>query len=60
MIAARILRPQTRPAITRWWHTTTLPEAFGVADADVDELDAARDWRGAQQGHIRDTAWPGD
>ena len=44
MIAARILAPQTKLATTRWWHTTTLAEDFGVADADEDELYAAMDW----------------
>ncbi|MEW6169570.1 MAG: transposase, partial [Pseudomonadota bacterium] len=31
MIAARILAPHTKLATTRWWHTTTLAEDFGVA-----------------------------
>ena len=35
MIAARILAPHTKLATTRWWHTTTLAEAFGVADASA-------------------------
>ena len=54
MIAARILRPQTKLATARWWHTTTLPEAFGVADADADELYAAMDWLAEQQQRIQD------
>src|SRR2546430_4126826 len=33
MVAARILAPHTKLATTRWWHTTTLAEDFGVADA---------------------------
>ena len=44
MVAARILAPQTKLATTRWWHTTTLAEEFGVADADEAELYAAMDW----------------
>lgn len=44
MVAARILAPQTKLATTRWWHTTTLAEQFGVADADEAELYAAMDW----------------
>lgn len=44
MVAARILAPDTKLATTRWWHTTTLAEDFGVADADEDELYAAMDW----------------
>ena len=41
MVAARILAPHTKLATTRWWHTTTLAEDFGVADADEDDLYAA-------------------
>lgn len=44
MVAARILSPQTKLATTRWWHTTTLPEEYGVSDADETDLYAAMDW----------------
>ena len=44
MVAARILAPHTKLATTRWWHTTTLAEDFGVADANEDDLYAAMDW----------------
>ena len=44
MLAARILAPHTKLATTRWWHSTTLAEEFGVADADEDDLYAAMDW----------------
>ena len=44
MVASRILAPHTKLATTRWWHTTTLAEDFGVADADEDDLYAAMDW----------------
>ena len=44
MVAARILEPDSKLATTRWWHTTTLPEDLGVADAGEDELYAAMDW----------------
>lgn len=44
MVASRILAPATKLATTRWWHTTTLAEEFGVADADEDDLYAAMDW----------------
>ena len=33
MVAARVLAPHTKLATTRWWHTTTLAEHFGVAQA---------------------------
>ena len=44
MVASRIVAPHTKLATTRWWHTTTLAEDFGVADADEDDLYAAMDW----------------
>ena len=44
LIAARVLAPHTKLATTRWWHTTTLAEEFGVAAADEDDLYAAMDW----------------
>lgn len=53
MIAARILAPHTKLATTRWWHTTTLAEDFGVADATEQDLYAAMDWLLAQQDAIQ-------
>jgi len=44
MIAARIIEPCTKLATTRWWHTSTLAQEFGVVDADEDDLYAAMDW----------------
>ena len=44
MVAARILEPHTKLATTRWWHTTTLADDFGVAEASEDALYAAMDW----------------
>ena len=44
MVASRIVAPHTKLATTRWWHTTTLAEDFGVADASEDDLYAATDW----------------
>ena len=44
MVAARILAPATKLATSRWWHTSTLAEQFGVSDADEDDLYAAMDW----------------
>jgi transposase len=52
MVMARIIEPTSKLATTRWWHTTTLPELFGVADADEDDLYAALDWLMTRQGHI--------
>ena len=44
MVASRIVSPHTKLATTRWWHTTTLAEDFGVADASEDDLYEAMDW----------------
>ena len=52
MVMARIIEPTSKLATTRWWHTTTLPELFGVADADEDDLYAALDWLITRQEHI--------
>src|SRR5450631_3072140 len=53
MVGARILAPHTKLATTRWWHTTTLAEEFGVVDADEDDLYAAMDWLVARQDAIQ-------
>src|ERR1700682_2148744 len=53
MIASRIVAPHTKLATTRWWHTTTLADDFGVADADEDDLYAAMDWLLARQDRIQ-------
>jgi hypothetical protein len=53
MVAARIVAPHTKLATTRWWHTTTLAEDFGVAEANEDDLYAAMDWLLARQDTIQ-------
>jgi transposase len=53
MVAARILCPDSKLATTRWWHTTTLAEAFGVEGADEDDLYAAMDWLLTRQDRIQ-------
>ncbi len=52
MVMARIIDPTSTLATTRWWHTTTLPDICGVADADEDDLYAALDWLITRQAHI--------
>lgn len=52
MVAARVLAPHTKLATTRWWHSTTLAEDFGVAGADADDLYRAMDWLLERQGAI--------
>jgi transposase len=44
MVAARVLKPQSKLATTRWWSSTTLPEMLGLGEADEDELYEAMDW----------------
>jgi len=53
MVVSRIVAPHTKLATTRWWHTTTLAEDFGVADASEDDLYAAMDWLLAHQRTIQ-------
>ena len=40
MVEQRFCKPLT----TRWWHSTTLAEEYGVSAADEDDLYAAMDW----------------
>lgn len=44
MVVSRLLEPDSKLATTRWWSITTLPELFGVGDADEDDLYKALDW----------------
>jgi len=52
MVTARILRPESKLATTRWWHTTTLATECGVADATEDDLYQAMDWLLKRQDRI--------
>jgi len=52
MVVARILEPESKLATTRWWHTTTLPDDLGVADATENDLYQAMDWLVERQGKI--------
>lgn len=53
MVAARILAPHTKLATTRWWHTTTLAEDFGVTQASENDCYAAMDWLLKRQDRIQ-------
>src|ERR1035438_9935657 len=44
LIIARVCRPASKLATTRWWADTTLAADLGVADASTDEVYAAMDW----------------
>jgi transposase len=52
MIVERLIRPCSKLATTRLWHTTTLAELLAVGDADEDELYGAMDWLLARQFRI--------
>jgi transposase len=52
MIAERLIHPCSKLATTRLWHTTTLAEELGVAEADEDDLYEAMDWLLARQDRI--------
>src|ERR1019366_7406570 len=44
LIIARVCRPASKLATTRWWTDTSLAADLGVADATTDEGYAAMDW----------------
>jgi Transposase DDE domain len=53
MVAARIIAPHPKLATTRWWHTSTLAEDFGVQEASENDLYAAMDWLLSRQEAIQ-------
>jgi hypothetical protein len=55
LLVARVLRPASKLATTRWWHDTTLAHDLGVADASTDEVYAAMDWLAGRQSAIERT-----
>jgi Transposase DDE domain len=55
LIIARVLRPASKLATTRWWTDTTLAHDLGVADATTDEVYAAMDWLVGRQPVIERT-----
>jgi hypothetical protein len=52
LIIARVCRPASKLATTRWWTDTTLATDLGVADATTDEVYAAMDWLAGRQDAI--------
>lgn len=52
MITSRILRPESKLALSRGWENTTLGELLGVEGTDEDELYAAMDWLYERQERI--------
>lgn len=49
LIIARVCRPGSKLATSRWWDDTTLATDLSVADASTDEIYVAMDWLGARQ-----------
>jgi hypothetical protein len=52
LIMARVCRPGSKLATTRWWTDTTLAADLGVADATTDEVYAGMDWLAGRQDAI--------
>jgi Transposase DDE domain len=52
LIIARVCRPASKLATTRWWANTTLAADLGVDDATTDEVYAAMDWLAGRQDAI--------
>jgi hypothetical protein len=52
LVIARVLRPGSKLATTRWWADTTMAQDLGVAEASTDEVYAAMDWLAGRQDAI--------
>ncbi|MHB8188736.1 MAG: IS1634 family transposase [Dermatophilaceae bacterium] len=52
LVIARVARPGSKLATTRWWADTTLAEDLGVAGASTDEVYAGMDWLAGRQDAI--------
>ena len=52
LVIARVCRPASKLATTRWWQSTTLAGDLGVADAGTDDVYGAMDWLAARQAGI--------
>ena len=53
---ARVCRPGSKLATTRWWADTTLAADLGVSGASTDEVYAAMDWLAGRQDAIEKLA----
>jgi transposase len=52
MVVQRLISPALKLAATHHWHTTTLAEELGVAEATENDLYAAMDWLFERKEHI--------
>lgn len=55
LVVARVCRPGSKLATTRWWADTTLAADLGVAGATTDDVYEAMDWLYERQGDIEAT-----
>jgi hypothetical protein len=52
LVVARVVKPGSKLATTRWWQATTLADDLGVAGASADDVYGAMDWLVARQAGI--------
>jgi hypothetical protein len=52
LIVARVCRPGSKLATTRWWQDTTLATDLDIVDASTDDVYAAMDWLAGRQDRI--------
>ncbi|MFV1971750.1 MAG: IS1634 family transposase [Acidimicrobiia bacterium] len=52
LIVARVCRPGSKLATTRWWTDTTLAVDLGIAEASTDDVYTAMDWLAGRQDMI--------
>ena len=55
LVVARVCRPGSKLATTRWWADTTLAADLGVVDAGTDDVYRAMDWLAGRQPRIEAT-----
>jgi hypothetical protein len=54
LVVARVCRPASKLATTRWWATTTLAADLGVDGASTDDVYSAMDWLAERQDGIEE------
>jgi transposase len=52
VLVARLCRPDSKLAMTRWWNDTTLPELLDLDGVTEDHIYEAMDWMLKRQGRI--------
>ena len=52
LVVARVVRPASKLATTRWWQGTTLATDAGVDTASSDDVYQAMDWLAGRQGEV--------